>query len=291
MEKIKFIADTACDIPDAELQAYHIDMPSVPVAVDGVGYFERKSFTIHEFYKVLGQSKEIPATSRVPVSDYINCYKQALADGYTDIINVTINRGGSGTFDSAAMAIEQFYKEIPAARDSLKIHMVDSRTYSMAYGYPVIVSAQMAREGKSVAEILAYLDDFFSTLEIYLACYTLEYAKKSGRINAAAAFVGDVLGLRPIISLIDGNTKIVDRVRGEKQLLKRLVQIFDENCDDTQAPVLIIRGEVDAYAEELQKLLQKKLGRSIPVYYAGASIVINSGPKIAAVALRGKKRA
>lgn len=290
MQKIKFIADSACDIPDEDLARYQIDMPSVPITIDGTGYFERKSFSIREFYDLLAASSEIPATSRVPAGDYLTLYERAYQKGYTDIINVTINAGGSGTSDSARMAIQLFYEANPEAKDRLHIHMVDSKTYSLGYGYPVVQAAIRAESGAAVPELLAYLYDYFDRLEVYLACYTLDYAKKSGRISAAAAFVGDVLGVRPIISLIDGTTKIVDRVRGEKQIVARLCEIYERQCLDPSDPVLAVSAAVDSYGEELQAQLEQQLGRAVPHYKAGASIVINSGPKMAAICMLGKKR-
>lgn len=289
MEKIKFVADTASDIPDEDLREYGIDMPNVPITVDGEGYFERRSFSILEFYDVLGGAKEIPATSRVPVEDYYGCYERAWNEGCTDIISVTINAGGSGTHTSAQMAKELIFEKIPAAKDGLRIHVVDSRTYSMAYGYPVVQGAKMARAGKSVQEILDYLEDYFARAEVYLGCYTLEYAKKSGRIGAAAAFVGDVLGLRPVIAMIDGKTQTVAKVRGDKNLAPQIAEIFSRTRDRDDA-TLIIRGEPDEPVEQLSALIEKETGKAPPVYYAGASIIINSGPKIIAVVHQGKRR-
>lgn len=290
VQKIKFIADTASDIPDDLLLEYDIDMPSVPITIDGKSYYERRSFTIAEFYKILSDSKEIPATSRVPAQDYQNSYERAYHRGFTDIINVTINAGGSGTNESAHIAAGLFYDEHPDAKDKIKIHIIDSKTYTMAYGYPVVEGAKMAAAGKSVKEILCYLEDFFDSCEIYLACFTLDYAKKSGRISAAAAFVGDVLGLRPIILMVDGQTKVIERVRGEKQLLPQLMRCYEQYRNPSDPFAIAMCGEVHEYGFMLQQTLQKKLGREVPLYTAGASIVINSGPKIAAIICRGKKR-
>ncbi len=289
-QRIKFITDSASDIPDDLLLEYDIDMLSVPITIDGQGYFERRSFTIQEFYKRLAQCDEIPKTSRVPADDYVKAFERAFNKGFTDIIVVTINAGGSGTYESALMAAELFFSDKPDAKGKIEIHVVDSKTYTMAYGFPVVEAASFARTGKSVDEILEYLRGFFDSCEIYLACYTLEYAKKSGRINAAAAFVGEVLGLRPIISLIDGETKIVERVRGEKQLLQQLIKCYEQSRGDKDTLPLVICGEVDEHGISVQQALQKGLDHEIPMYNAGASIVCNAGPKIAAIIFRGKKR-
>ncbi len=291
MQKIKIITDSASDIPQQDLEALGIEMLSIPIAVDGKGYFERKSFTIEEFYEILDKASEIPVTSRIPEQDYFTCYRNAMEKGYTHLINVTINAGGSGVNAAAHMARDRFYDEIPGARKKLEIHIVDSGTYSLAYGWPTMQAAKMAKSGKSVEEILLWLEDYFSSVEIYLGCYTLEYAKKSGRISAAAAFVGDVLGLRPIIAMIGGGTKVVDKVRGEKNVAPRLLQAYLDNCADPQTPALVVCGKEPQYGEELAQAIQSKTGLpKPPVYRAGACIVTNAGPRMLAVICKGKKR-
>ena len=282
MEKIKFIADTASDVPDEDLREYNIDMPSVPITIDGEGYFERRSFSIPEFYEVLAKTSEIPATSRVPADDYLGCYNRAFEEGYSDIINITINSTGSGTNASAQMARDLFYREHPEAKDKCGIHIVDSRSYSMGYGYAVITAAKMARDGKPAVEILDFLENWISRVEVYLGCYSLEYAKKSGRISAASAFVGDVLGLRPIITLIDGNTRVVEKVRGDKQLVTRLIDCYRDIGANKEDPVVVVCGSEPQYGEELKVAFEKELGRPVHIYRAGASIVINAGPKMVA---------
>lgn len=291
MEKIKFIADTPCDIPDKELKEYGIDMVSVPIAVDGVGFLERKSFTIHQFYDIISKSKEIPVTSRVPAEDFLNSYKLAYVSGYTDIICVTINASGSGTNASAHMAREEFYTQNPEALEKIKIHIIDSKTYSLGYGYPVIQSARMAKDGRSVAAILNYLEAFFARAVIYLGCYTLEYAKKSGRISAAASFAGDILGVRPIIKMVDGKTEIVQKVRGEKNIIPKILELSRQTMFEAHtATIVTVCGSEDKYGKELQTLIKKQCNIDAELYNVGASIVINAGPKIVAAIVLGSRR-
>jgi len=290
MEKIKIVTDTPSDIPDADLERYNIGMLSIPLTVDGVGYYERTSFSVLEFYDMIEAASELPTTSRIPVTDYLACYQRNFAEGYTHLINVIINAGGSGTFASAQMARELFYQQTPQAAGKMEIHLVDSGTYSMAYGYPVIQAARMAQEGRPVRQVLSYLRDYLNRVEIYIACYTLEYARRSGRIGAAAAFVGDVLGLRPIILMSGGQTKVVDKVRGDKNIPSRLLNAYRASCADRSAPVVLVRGSLEEPARELQSLILKETGQSCTPYYAGASIVINTGIRMLALTCIGKPR-
>lgn len=290
MQKIKFIVDSPSDIPDEELARYGIEMLSVPINVDGEEYMERQSFSTQAFYSILENARELPVTSRIPVGDFVQHYHDAWAAGYTDIIAVTINSGGSGIYESACMAADLFYQERPEAKKAIAIHLIDSRSYSVGYGHPVIQAAKMAEGGQPVKDIIAYLEDYFDRLEIYLACYTLEYAKRSGRITAAAAFVGDVLGLRPIISMIDGKTKTVEKVRGDKQVVHKLVDLYRKRHDPNRSEVIAVSGSADEYGQELCRLLQAETGKPVAHYKAGASIVINAGPRMAAICVLGEKR-
>lgn len=290
MSSIKFIVDSSSDIPDQDLTRYNIDMLSVPIAVDGEGYLERVDFTIPEFYEILEKSSEIPVTSRVPQDEYLKAFQRAYAAGYAHVVSVTINAKGSGTYDACRMAADLFFEENPEAKDAMQIHAVDSQTYSMVIGHGVLTAAGMAEDGCGIGEILDYLADYYSRVEVYLASYSLEYAKKSGRLSAASAFVGDVLGLRPVIALIGGKTRIVDKVRGERQLLQKLLESFREHCADPEGPAFIIGGSAEQHSKELQALFEGELGRTLPIYQAGAAIVVNSGPKIAAIVCMGKKR-
>lgn len=290
MQKIRMITDSPSDIPDEDLARYGIGMCHVPITIDGKGYYERRDFTLPEFYGMLENASEIPITSRIPVSECAALFHQAYEDGCTEAIMVTLNAGGSGIYDSARMGGRLFYHERPEARGQINIYLVDSGSYSIPYGYAVVQAARMAQEGQSVRSILDYLEDYYDRIEIYLACYTLEYAKRSGRISAAAAFMGEALGLRPIISLIDGRTEITAKVRGQRNLLNKLLEIYRRRQPNRNELLMVADGAVDANGNELCAIFRREVGREIPKYKLGAAILINSGPNVAGFATLGKRR-
>lgn len=290
MEKIKFITDSACDLPQEAAQEFDITVLPIPITIDGVGYQERVDFTPQQFYKRLLDAKTIPVTSHITAIAFAEQYKQAYQQGYTHVVVTTINSKGSNMFDAANMAKSLFFDECPDAEGKLTVYVIDSKVYTIPYGYAQCEAAKMAKNGKPCAEIAEYLIDFFDRVEVYFAVYSLEFAKKSGRINCAAAFVGDVLGLRPILSIIDGEMKIVDKVRGDKNVVPKLAEIAEKRrVGDT--PFLCIRAMTDDVGEQLTDLMQQKTGvQSLGLYYAGASIAINAGPRLAGVMVLGEKR-
>jgi len=290
MQKIKIMVDTPCDIPDEKLSMYEIEMVCVPICVDGVGYLERKSFSCEEFYPILESAKSLPTTSRIPIGSFSESYERLWNEGYTDIIVITMNAGGSGTYESAQMAANMFFEETPEAVSIFSIHIVDSMTYSLAYGYPAMCAAEMVQNGKSVKDILDFLCDIFLRMEISLACYTLEYAKKSGRITAVAALAGDILGLRPTIAMIDGKTKITAKSRGMKKATQNLLDTYHKRRITPDEPVMIVSGTTDECGQELKSQLEQELGREILHCKVGAAVAINTGPQMAGIGFLGKKR-
>lgn len=287
-ERILLMTDTAADIPDEVILEGGIMMLPIPIAIDGKGYLERVDFTAEEFYERLAASRELPSTSHILSVTYEQAFEEALEQGYTDVILTTITSRGSNMFQAAVMGKKSFLEAHP---DALRITILDSGSYSLGYGWPISEAAELVREGLSAAEIIAWLDDWYSCAEIIFATYSLEYAKKSGRIPAAAAFVGDVLGLRPLISIIDGETKVVEKVRGDKNVVNRLVEYAAGRTVDKKGPTAVIYGSVESYGEDLVKSLSKRLGRAPRLCgHLGASIAINSGPKTVGLVYRGVKR-
>ena len=84
------------------------------------------------------------------------------------------------------------------------------------------------------------MNDYFRRVEVWFSVCSLKFAKKSGRIGVAASFVGEMLGLRPIISIIDGKMKIVDKVRGDKNIPLKLAQVMNENIDENMKDYSIL---------------------------------------------------
>ena len=290
MEKTKFITDSACDIEESVAQEHNITVLPIPITIDGKSYHERTDFTPQEFYHILLDAQTIPVTSHITAITFASEYKKALKEGYTHVIVTTINSQGSSMFDAANMAKKLFYDECPNAEEELTIYVIDSKTYTVPYAYAQCEASKLAKAGTPCADIVEYLLDFFDRVEVYFAVYSLEFAKKSGRINCAAAFVGDVLGLRPILAIVGGEMKIVDKVRGDKNVVPKLAEIAcSRRTKDT--PYLAVRALTDDVGEQLAAFMEEKTGIApLGVFYVGASITINAGPRLAGVMIMGEKR-
>ena len=288
--KIKMITDSASDIPFEMAEEWEVDVMPIPITVDGKACFERVDFAFESFYDILVNAASIPSTSHITAVAFSEKFREYYEQGYTDLIFVSINSKGSEMYNAAIMGRQMLYEEVPEAENACRIHVVDSKTYTIAYGAAVLRAAQMVKKGAGVQDILDYLEDYFDSVEIYFSVYSLDFAKKSGRISVAAAFVGEMLGLRPVMSIIDGEIKIPEKVRGDKNVIPALVRYAKKQALP-DSPYAVVQGVTKEEGAMLEKELTKEFGFApYGRFQAGAAITINSGPKVVAVCVTGRNR-
>ncbi|MBQ5311131.1 MAG: DegV family protein [Oscillospiraceae bacterium] len=285
MSKTKIITDSASDISREDEAKYGIHVLCFPITV-GERSFRDRDISVDEYYEILDTSDTIPVHSQITPFEFVDVYKRYASAGYTDIIFVSINSYGSSTYQNSLRAKELFAEEEPALASQVTIRCVDSLSYSGTYGFPVIEAAKSAMEGVPADDIEKKLRSRFENAQVYLACYTLKFCKKSGRISAAAAFAGELLGFRPIILLSGKGTKTLRKVRGDANIIPALVEVCTEHIRN-KSDYIIIGGKEKAHMKELADALTKKLGYP-PLPYefrVGGAVGANAGPDVVAFAI------
>lgn len=290
MSKIMILTDSCCDLPLETIQELGIKVLPFKLTVNGETFRETFDKTNQEIYDIMSQTDEIPKHAMINPIEFEEAYKELFDQGYTDIISVSINSKGSGTYNNSLIAKKDFFENNPDAKGKIKIYNLDSKCYTVFYGYPIMEAVKKIRKGADAKEIVAYLEDWFNVCGIYAVPYNLKYARKSGRISAAAAFAGELLGLKPIILFADGNTEVVEKIRGEKNIVSKLVDCAEKNMTP-QTPYLIIHGRDTTLAKEIEKELVKRTGRKAEMFCSiGAAVASNIGPDVVAVLVRRKNK-
>ena len=223
MTKRRFavVTDSASDLT-AELEKESaVDILSLDITVDGHSYVERVDFTPDEYYEILRNCEGIPSTAHITSLRFLQQYQQYDDEGIEQVLCVSLNAGGSNTYHAAKMAADKFHVKRPQSR--MEIYVVDSHAYAMPYGWYVAQAAFRLREGADMADVVAWLEDIYARLEIVLGTYSLRFLKKSGRVSAAAAVAGEILGVRPVVTLIDGASDVVKKVRGDREVVPAIV--------------------------------------------------------------------
>ena len=257
MVPIKFVTDSAADIPRALREELGIQVLPFPIAMGNKELQDGYDFTPEEFYPMLLSAAQIPTHAQLNPFVFSQC-----------------------------QAREEFYEDYPEAEGTFHIHILDSHTYTMGYGWAVVQGARMARDGANEEEILTYLRDWIDHARVIFAPLDLRFAKKSGRVSAAAAFMGDALGLKPIMTFENGDSKVLSKVRGEKNVVPALLEL----CRKTRkpgTPYLVIEGNNREQAARLEEEAAKSLGAPADMTYSiGGVIAINAGPNLIGLVYR-----
>lgn len=290
MSKIAILTDSSCDIPQEMAEKYGIDIMSFHILLDDVDYVERVDCTNTEFYDKMRAAKGVPSTAAITPIQFCEKYCQYVDEGYTDVIHVPINKSGSSTYNNALMAQGMLREERP--EHHLRIHLLDPHTYSMPFGWYVCEMARKLQNGAEISHVIQEFETQMDKMEIVLGPYSLKQMKKSGRISAAAAFAGELLGLRPIISLIDGVTKVEDKVRGDAAVPAAMIKQVRKRMDYPDGDVHYMLGCTDIpNVKELEKLCRKEFGRGPDaVFKLGAAVASNTGPDAMAIVYQGVPR-
>ncbi|GHU56839.1 DegV family protein [Clostridia bacterium] len=288
MQKIKLITDSGSDIEKTFAEQLDIEILSFNVLLDGKDYKDGVDYTADEFYDLFEKANELPKTGQILPQDFEDAYKNAFDEGYTDIIYYSLASIGSGTYFNSIKAKDKFFEENPDAK--INIYLIDSKTYSGTYGSAVINASHKIKKGETASEIVEYLKEWADCAEVYFAPFTLKYVRKSGRISAAAAFAGELLGLRPIIGFIEAISKVVDKARGDKNVVPHLLKVVSENIIPKTPYYLLITRD-DEHAKELLSAATKTFGYPPEhTFKVGATIATHAGPSLVGVAYRGKMR-
>lgn len=289
MSKRIIITDSASDISEVSEKELGIRVLPFQVAIDGETYVSRVDFSNEEFYGMLESASKIPTTSQITPFEFEELYKELFDSGYEDVIMVLINSKGSATYNNSKSAMNTFFESCPEAKGKINIHTIDARSYTCAYGYPVTVAAKMLNEGKKTKAIIEYLEDYMERSIIYAGLYTLKYAGKSGRIPSAAAFVGDALGLKPLMRICDNEITTKDKVRGEKKIIPAILDKIAEVIEP-QGEYIVVYGNDEKVRDQMIEAATTRFGYPpVDSYRIGAAIAINAGPKVVGISCLRKK--
>ena len=287
-EKVRIITDSGCDIsPEAEKEwaKYLVVMPFA-VTINGETYLDRIDITPDEFYKVLKENDEIPKHSQITSIQFEDKYRELYAEGVRDIIVDVINSHGSQTWAQAKLAADNLKEEL----NDLNVYVIDGRCYTLCYGYPVLEACKKLSEGQTVESVVSYLEDWASHTEAFIIGFELRHMKKSGRISAAASFLGELMGLKPLIILYDEKTEVLKKARGEKAVIEAAVETISSRMIPKTPYNIITTTRPDLEKEFIDKMTKKVGYAPTLVEKCGVVVSCNAGPEFIGVIIRGQER-
>jgi DegV family protein with EDD domain len=277
MNKIALITDSTCGLPKEYVEKYNVKVVSLKILYKEKEFIDGVNITPEEVYSRL--PKELPTTSMPSVEDVAVLYEELLKEGYTHAIVLPVSSGLSGTINSFRLASENF--------ESINTFIFDTKILSMAVGLIVIEVGKMIEENKSFEYICDRIPKIRENLWMYFTVDTLEYLIKGGRIGKVTGGIGQMLNLKPIITMNeDGAYTTFTKVRGSNQAFKKLLSLASEILDKGKGKVIVMTGTMHEEAEKLKEILSQH--KNTIFMYKGTitpAVGIHSGPRLLAVAV------
>ena len=252
---IKLFTDTSANLPVSIIREYGIEVVPFSYTVNGkeVPYSAETDFNGKAFYEAMRAGAEVK-TSMINVSDFMAAFEQWIAKGDA-VIYVGMSGGISGTANSAKLAAEELLEKYPAA----KIAAIDTYAASLGEGFLVIETAKMIERGDPFLKIVKKIELLRKNMCQFFTVDDLAYLRKGGRISGAAAVVGTILNIKPILRG-DENGKIVlcGKIRGFNKSMEALANKYDELVFDKTADVGIAHADNPEGAQRLENILRTK---------------------------------
>ncbi len=286
MGKIRIGTDSTADIPRSLCQELDISVLPLTILAGEREYRDGVDITPQEMYRMLDTMEDLPTTSGVTPVQYLELYERMWKEGCADFVQVCLNSKGSSTCQNAVQSREMFFEEHPEAEGEINIHIVDSLTYSMAYGIPVVEAARMAKQGAGVQEIIAHVQDWVANARPLFVPLNLRCVKRSGRVSAASAMVGDALGIRPAFTFEDGKSTTLAKFRGDKKTIRGVMDIVLKEKKPGSAYALVYGNNAPAYEAFKQAVVEALGEEPMAEYPVGSVIAINTGPDMIAIIYR-----
>lgn len=275
MEKIRIVTDSASDI----LKPFPENLTVLPLTIrfgeeefrDGVDMSHR------QFYEKLLEDDIFPTTSLIPPAAFEEVFRESAQRGETVLV-ITLSGKLSGTFQSAEVAAEDTPGEV---------YVVDSRNVTAGERLLVEYALRMVSEGVSARQIVRTLEQARERIHILGLLDTLEYLKKGGRISKTVAFVGEVMAIKPVVTVANGEVAILGKARGSKNGSNFLIREI-QNCGGVNFQLPYCLGYTGLSDAILQKYIADSediwRGHDLPIHTVGATIGTHVGPNAIVVA-------
>lgn len=247
--KIGIVTDNTCNLKSAEIEKLGVYIVSLYVNRSGK-YTRAIDLDLDSYYNELGSVAELPTTSQPSPQDFMEAFGRALQN--FDVLVVPLISGKlSGTFVSASIASRDF---------DMPIHVIDTLLTENGLGMLVKNLSKMIANGSDTDALVKYATDFHKKIRTIFSVDDLNYLYKGGRIGKAKALMGNLLKMKPVLQLEDGELKPVENIRGNKKLLQSMVDHTlkgKDPADLKKVEIVYIKRNEDA--EELKRILLERV--------------------------------
>lgn len=246
---IRIITDSAADLEPEEFTQYSLELVPLTITVDQRIYTADTKFNKQDFFRLLEASNIFPTTSQPSPADFETIFEDAREKG-DEIIYVSLSSALSGTFQCASV--------VKAMGEYDNVYLVDSLSATLGQKLLVLHGAWLRDRGFPAAEIAARLTNLRSRIRIYAGLDTLEYLQKGGRLSKAAAGIGALARIKPVITVNpQGGVAVAGKCLGKGKAMSQIASLLEANPPDTRFPVYGVYSSNRDNLDDLRKKIAK----------------------------------
>ncbi|WP_272031149.1 DegV family protein [Oceanobacillus kimchii] len=273
---ITILADSACDLSKNYYNENNIEMIPLTVHLDNEEYEDGLTINPETVYEAMRNGKS-PKTSQASAQDFKKIFTKHAEENKT-LVYIAFSSELSGTYQAAKMMELEVKETYPDA----DIYVIDSKCASIGHGLVVLEAAKLANNGASVNEIIEKANHHAKHMEHIFTVDDLEYLHRGGRVSKTAAFVGGLLKIKPLLHVEDGKLIPLEKIRGSKKVLQRMIDVMESRGQDFENQTIgISHGDDLSRAEQLSEMIQEKFNvtkENIVIEMVGSAIGSHSGP-------------
>lgn len=286
----KIYTDSSANLPVELIKRYELEVVSFHYHMEGHEYaaYENSDadFDGGKFYQAMREGVNVQ-TSMINSEAFCQAFEKALSAGQ-DVLYIGMSSGISGAYHASVAAAQQLKQRYP----DRKIAVIDTRAASLGEGLAVLLGAKLKKAGTDFDDIVAHVTQYAALVCQYFTVEDLTYLKRGGRISGAAAFVGNILQIKPILmGNEEGKIVVHHKERGRKKSIEALVQKYQELSSDMNAPIGVAHGDSEEDARRLVQRL-RDVGHQGDVIFTCYEPVTGShvGPGTLALFFHGVRR-
>lgn len=283
---VKILVDSASDVTEEEAKNLGISMLPMEITFGDETFLDGVNLSHERFFEMLIESADLPKTSQINEFRFNEEFEKLTSDG-SELVVITLSSKLSGTYNCARNAAKNY---------AGKVFVVDSLQATIGIRILCEYAIRLVKENRSAKDIAKLLDDKKAKIKLMAVLGTLKYLKKGGRISSLVAFAGEMLSIKPVVSVVNGEVKLVGKAMGSKKGNNLLTQLVEKSggIDFSMPYALAYSGlsseYLNKYLKDSKPLWEKHVDspESIPSYMIGSTIGTHVGPGAVAVAFFAK---
>jgi DegV family protein with EDD domain len=272
MQEIVVITDTDSSIPFAIAANYNIHQIPMTINFGEESYEAVYALNDADTFRRIDKEGRLPTTAAPSPGKFITAFKNAFDSGAQKIVCLCVSKEVSATYTAALTARESFPEN--------EILVIDSRSLSMGLGYLALAAAEAASQGKSIDEISTIIEDLQPRTHLFAALSTLKYLSMGGRVSNLAASMGNMLNVKPILTIQDGKLDLLERVRTQKKAWERVIELSAIKTGEKQIDKMcVLHVNAPDMAEQFASEIRTRMRcpTDIPLVEVTPGLSVHSG--------------